>query len=513
MTADVAEVAQIDPKTVLGCTEPRLWTPPLRELTPETSYGFQVIEFAKSIGRPLDPWQEWAVIHACELLEDGRPRFRKVLVLVARQNGKTELLVILSLFWLFVQRVALVLGMSTKVEYAAESWRKACRLAMRTEALKREVPDKGGIRKANGEQTLWRATPAEEAADEGSRYKIAAANDEGGRSLSIDRLIMDELRQQFDYSAHDAAVPAMAARPHAQAFMISNAGSDRSVVLNDYRDAALRFIERGEGDPRLGLFEWSCEANADPLDLRELAKANPNLGRRLDPEALLNDAKVAVAKGGAKLAGFKTEHMCINVPRLDPAIDPDAWSAGYDPAPLDEHRRKLAFCVDVSLDEREVVLTAAARLPDGRVRIEPVAAWDSVAEARREVRGLVERNKPRVFGWLPDGPGALFGADLSNLKGRKWPPPGVKVMPIRDELASVCMGLAQLVHDGQLAHSGDPLLDSQIATAERLRRGDRWVFTRRGDGNTAAVYSAAGAAYLAQTLPEATSEIKVYVAQ
>src|SRR5690606_39483825 len=70
---------------------------------------------------------------------------------------------------------------------------------------------------------------------------------------------------------------AMAARPHAQAFMISNAGSDRSVVLNDYRDAALRFIERGEGDPRLGLFEWSCEASADPLDLRELAKANPNL--------------------------------------------------------------------------------------------------------------------------------------------------------------------------------------------------------------------------------------------
>src|SRR5690606_36559576 len=124
MTADVAEVPKIDPKKVLGCTVPRLRTPPLRELTPETSYGFLVIEFARSIGRPLDPWQEWTVIHACELLEDGRPRFRKVLVLVARQNCKTELLVILSLFWMFVQRMALVLGMSTKVEYAAESWRK-----------------------------------------------------------------------------------------------------------------------------------------------------------------------------------------------------------------------------------------------------------------------------------------------------------------------------------------------------------------------------------------------------
>src|SRR3546814_18105149 len=82
-------------------TEPWRWTRPLRELRPATSYGFAVVEFARDIlERPLDPWQEWLVIHAGELLPDGRPRFRKVLVLVARQNGKTELLVILSLFWL-----------------------------------------------------------------------------------------------------------------------------------------------------------------------------------------------------------------------------------------------------------------------------------------------------------------------------------------------------------------------------------------------------------------------------
>src|SRR5690349_15886926 len=98
---------------VLGSTVPRLWTPPMRELTPETSFGFDVVDFARDVvGRPLDPWQEWVVIHAGELLEDGRPRFRKVLVLVSRQNGKTELGVMLTLFWLFVERVPLVLGTS-----------------------------------------------------------------------------------------------------------------------------------------------------------------------------------------------------------------------------------------------------------------------------------------------------------------------------------------------------------------------------------------------------------------
>src|ERR1700742_2146374 len=80
------------PPVPLGSITPRLWTRPLRRLTPQTSYGFRVIWFAAVVlGQPLDPWQQWLVIHLGELLPDGRPRFRRVLVLVARQNGKTHL--------------------------------------------------------------------------------------------------------------------------------------------------------------------------------------------------------------------------------------------------------------------------------------------------------------------------------------------------------------------------------------------------------------------------------------
>ena len=82
-----------------GVILPSVYTPPLRELTPDTSYGFDVINFAERIGHPLDPWQCWAVIHIGELLPDGRPRFRKVLILVARQNGKSELLKIIGLYF------------------------------------------------------------------------------------------------------------------------------------------------------------------------------------------------------------------------------------------------------------------------------------------------------------------------------------------------------------------------------------------------------------------------------
>lgn len=55
-----------------GYAEPRIWTKPLRELTPETSLGFEVIDYAREVLHvELRPWQKWLLIHALELNEDG----------------------------------------------------------------------------------------------------------------------------------------------------------------------------------------------------------------------------------------------------------------------------------------------------------------------------------------------------------------------------------------------------------------------------------------------------------
>lgn len=86
-----------------GVTLPRIYTPPLRPLDKNTSNGFAVIAFAEiMLHVHLYPWQQWLLVHALELLEDGSYRFRKVIVLVARQNGKTTLMGVLAAWWLFV---------------------------------------------------------------------------------------------------------------------------------------------------------------------------------------------------------------------------------------------------------------------------------------------------------------------------------------------------------------------------------------------------------------------------
>lgn len=494
--------------SVLGCTEPRIWTPPLRELTPETSYGFDVNMFARDVlFHPLDPWQEWLTIHAGELLPDGRPRFRIVVVLVARQNGKTEVPVVLSTYWQFVEAVPLILGTSTKLDYARESWIKACKLIEGTEELA-PLRGKKWKREANGEQESWTL--------EGSRYKIAASNEEGGRSLTIHKLICDELRQHRTYAAWDAAEPATNAVWDAQIWCLSNAGDTRSVVLNDLQDDARTFIETGEGDDRLGLFEWSAPKESDPTDPYALAQANPNMNRRIDGSALVSSGRRAKAKGGEALTGFKTEKMCIRVKILNPALDPGAWTRCGQPGDLSRARSRVAACVDVSPDQLHATLYAAAVVGSDKVRIDFVRDWSGqgcAAQVRRDLPGEIRKMKPQIVGWLPTGPAAAIAADMKENKGRDWPPPGVTVTEVKSEMAAVCLGFDKEVSAETLLHSNDPLLNAQVGGTERLPRGDAWVFSRKGDGHCDAVYAAAGAVHLARTLPPPIGALRLIVAE
>lgn len=486
---------------VLGHTKPRLYTPPLVvgapgpcgcgcALTHRTSYGFYVIDFAQNIlNRPLDPWQAWFVIHACELLPNGYPRFKQVLALVARQNGKTEVLVVLSLFWLWVEHRRLVLGTSTNLDYARESWEKAVTLAEETPELAEHIPSKGGVRRANGEQTLTTTKRC--------RYKIAASNRKGGRSLTVDRLILDELREHHSWDAYMAAVPAQNAVEDAQAFMISNQGDDKSVVLNELRKQALEGL-----DPSLGIFEWSSPEGTPATDVEGLAMANPNLGYRIALDTLIGQAMRAEAAGGEQLAKFLTEVHCRRVPLLDPAVDMAAWSQCYKPGTLVNSADRLAFCLDVSLDEMHATLCAAGQ--DGeRMRIELVTAWEgpqAVQQMIRELPALVEGHKPKVLGWFPSGPAAAAAAALTEREG--WPPDGVEFQPIRGDVTAVCMGFAEQVRARAVWHDGYEALTSHVQAAEKLHQGDGWRFGRRKAGYVDGAYAAAGAVHLARVMPE-----------
>jgi phage terminase large subunit-like protein len=445
------------------------------------------------------------------LTPDGLPRFRRLIVTVGRQSGKTRSVEDLTLFWIFDEEHASVLGTSTLTKYAKKPWKSAFDLAVRNPDLAElmpENPHRRAIRKAAGEEEWWTSA--------GCHYAVAASNAEGGRSMSNQRVIADEFAKQYTYDAYGAAYYSMDAFENAQYWALTTPDA-KGEPYRDLRGAALKFIEDGEGDPSLGLFEWSCPPDADPTDLAVLAMANPTLNRPGGKSGarLLREAAAAVAKGGQLLEVFRTEIMCILGEDVDAAIDLEAWARGLDPATLDGLRGRLVLCFDAAPSMLHATLYAAAVQPDGRIRVEPVEAWEGrgcVDQAARELRALVAKVKPRAFGWLPTGPAAAVGARLAdrNRPGRReWPPPGVEVAEIRGELTQVSMGFSQLIAADQILHSGDPLLDSQVAEAEKRPVGDAWRYSRRGEGDVDAVYAAAGAVFLAQTLPASDGRMRV----
>lgn len=480
-------------KTPLGSTVPRLWTPELRDLSePGASYGPRVVKFARTVLKvEPTPAQQWLYLHAGEYLEDNlTPRFRRVLTVQGRQAGKTTGVAILDAYWLFVEKHRRILGLSTDLATATEAWEKVVDWCdpENEESIPALAKRVKTIRRANDGKYL-------ETTDR-CRYLIKATGRKGGRGFSLPRLVIDELREHYDWKGYNAAYPTLAAQPRGQAWFLSNMGGDEAVVLHSLRDSAIERV-----DPRLGIFEWSAPEDCDPQDPEAWAMANPNLGIHQDVSDLEGSAAAAVLNGGDELAGFLTERLCIRVKLLNPAVDPRSWGKCKDPGTLDAARERLYGCLDVSLDELHATFAVAALLPDGRVRVEVVASWEGrgyADDVAKDLPALLERVKPKTLGWLATGPAASLTPTLRRKGG--WPG-SVAAEEIRSDLPAVCMSFASLVDAQKVAHSGQQLLDNHAGAAEKLRSGDRWVFSRKGAGGVDALYAVAGAAFLAQSGP------------
>jgi hypothetical protein len=463
---------------LLGRAEPRLWTPPARRLTRATSRGYEVADFAEQVlGEPLLPWQRWLAIHALELNADGTYRFRVVLVLVARQSGKSYVLRVVSLWRLFMDGARLVLGAAQSLDIAREVWQASVDTAKSVPDLAAEIPP-NGVRYANGEQCLTTTG--------GGRYRITAATRSAGRGLAVDQLNLDELREQRDWLAWAALSKTTMARANGQIWAFSSGGDDQSVVLNHLREAAL-----SGRDPSIMLAEWSAPDGCDLDDWAAIAQANPGLGHTISAQA------IRTAQATDPPGTYRNEVLCQKIESSgDDAIDMIAWRDLADPAgTLESYRDQVAAGIDVAPDGAHVALIAAAVQPDGRsVRIEPVATWKSTDAARVELPDLLDRMNPRATAWFPSGPAASLAPMLRARKGSLELKGGA--------VCEACQGLAQLVTDRLLIHPGDPLIDAHAAGAIKLHIGDGWRFSRRGGGHVSALYAASGAAYAALTVPQ-----------
>jgi hypothetical protein len=458
---------------LFGYDIPRIYTPPLTPDFPTS--GPEVIDWVENVlNIPLLGWQKFIIRHSHELLPDGSLRFKSLLILIARQNGKTTLMVYLALFWL-THGIPMILASSSLLDTAKESWELALEIM-------EERPDIFGrvhVRRSGGQLS---ATLVE--LEGHPRFKCVSATRKGGRGLSgVHRTVQDELREQHSDEADAAVSNTTLAVAEPQDWMLSNAGTPESVVLNKYRALGL-----SGSDPTFGMFEYSAPEDCELGDFDAWRAANPALGHTISPANLLS-------KLGKGAKTFRVENLCISDDGgAADAVPAAAWDACADPGTLGAHRAAVALCVDLAPDLGHVSAVAAAVLPDGRVRVETVGVWPTTAAMRKDLPSLVAKVRPRKFGWFANSPAKALEREFAKLKRGAAIPAA--------STAGICMALAELIKAGRLAHSNDAMLAMHILGSKRRTSGEGWVFDRKDGGHCDGAYAAAGAVHLARTLPQ-----------
>lgn len=491
---------------LVGDTVPRFYTRPLRELTPHTSYGFACCDFARDVlGIDLFPWQRWLLIHLLELTPDGRLRFRTAIVGVSRQNGKTTIVKILALFFLYLLRAGLVIGTAQSLDVAEEAWADTVDLAQSTPELAAEVAH---VDRTNGKKALRLVG--------GERYKVAAATRRGGRGLAGDLVVLDELREHVRWDSWAAVTKTTLAREFALILGISTAGDVSSIVLRSLRKTGLELLaaagdvqaaaELGDAgsvpfDPQddepddgsvdgdsFALFEWSAPPGSSSKDDDALKAANPSLGYGTFSERGLKAARLTDPPHV-----FGQECMMLwSATTTTGPFPVGAWLAGVDAGSRIADGQPVAACLDVSWDRNYAHVAVAGLRSDGAVHVEIattragtawVTSWLADAHARNSFSAVAVQDKGAPVSSLIDG---LADADLPVL-----PWGGAAIGAATGQF----FDLVRLPEPGevkqQMFHLPQPILDVPAATAVRRQLGDAWVIDRKRSPEDAAPLCAA----------------------
>ena len=498
-----------------GCEAPRIATAPLRKLEPRTAVtekrtlGYSVIDFAREmLNIELLPWQRWALIHMLELLPDNSLRFRTVVLLVARQNGKSLLSQVVGLWFMYVYGARLVLGTAQDLDTAEEVWQGAVDLVMETddndEPLHPELAELvDRVVRVNGKKSFNLVSK--------ERWKVKAATRGAGRGLSGDVIFLDELREHQSWDAWGAITKTTMARAMALILCMSNAGDSASIVLRHLRKLAVTavvehgadpsllaevveaeqivddelaaYAEKGiddleeflDGEDSLGIFEWSAAPGCGIWDRDGWAQANPALGWTITEQAI-----AAAARTDPEWV-FRTEVLCQwSAGTLNGPFPAGAWEKSCDPDSQIGADEPIGWGLDVSWDRTMAYVGACGMRDDSMAHIEVVAQRSGTdwvvdwftARPDRAARPIgVQAKGAPASGLIP----ALEEAGLTvvGLSG--------------SDLAAACGDLYDRVRaavgegagGAEVRHRVQPVLDVAAATAATRPLGDAWVWDRR----------------------------------
>lgn len=446
-----------------GRQQPRIeWLPPGEdhELIQDA------LDLVEACGIILDPWQKYVLARSLRR-RDGKWAAFEVALVLARQNGKNELLVARELVGLFLLEEELLIHAAHEFATSLEAFRRLAQIVENTDWLLDKVKNgRRGIKRSHGEEGIELVS--------GQRIAFKTRTKGGGRGFSGDFVAFDEA-MIFPEVSLSAIMPVVSAQPDPQIWYTGSA-VDQSRNENGVVLARLR--ERGIAgkDPSLAYFEWSApfdnpdDVPWDRLDFEErTADGNPALGYRISLEHVTNEYRSMDRRS------FAVERWGVgdwpDLDELGSVIPLGSWD------PLFEERSLLqdpvCFAFDLSPNRETASIAAAGKRPDGLIHLDLVEQRRGTGWIAARMRELAEKWAPAMIVTDDVGPGGSLVPELEAA--------GVQVVRVKtNDATEACGLLVDAIDQRRIRHLGRQELRSAIKAADKRNVRDRWLWDRKG---------------------------------
>lgn len=267
----------------------------------------------------LEPWQTFIVGSAFGWLRaDGKRRFRRIYVEVAKKNGKTLLAAGVALLLAFFdgEPGAEVYSLATKEDQAKLSWNDGAQFVARNRSLGRRI-QKTGIRLVDvSSASFW--------------MPLGRDSDTGDQGINPHGAIIDELHVLASRDGIDNIESATASRSQPMVWEITTAGVKRESAWAEERADAVAVVEGRATDDSMLVLVYTLDEDDDPFDEAVWPKANPNLGVSVRLDTLRDQAAKAQRSPGT-LAPFLRFRMNIPTGVAQHAIAIEEWDQNAGP--------------------------------------------------------------------------------------------------------------------------------------------------------------------------------------
>ena len=456
------------------------------------SKGQEIIDFATELGINLMDWQKFVCIHGHKVRPDGRWAHSELGLIMARQQGKSTLMMLRILTGMFVWGEGLQLASAHRLTTSLETFRQIVALIEVNPKLEKEVKK---IRWQHG---------AEEIELFGNRRFVVKAANNAARGLSKPETIhLDELREYKDEDAWSSMRYSMMAAKNPQVWIYSSAGDQHSVILNKLRERAL--VSATTNDP-IGWFEWSAEPDAPILlpsgemNWQAFAQANPSLGITIHPDnlkAVINDPPDIV----------RTEVLAQWVDTINSAIDAQKWGlCQTDPIPLDPEKETW-FGLDLSPDRKFGALVATQKLPGEKFNLVLLHTWSN----DYSINDLAVANDIAPYVRKYNVQTVAYSKRTAQAVASRLVPAGIPITDMDGAIyAESCDRWLGAINSHRLQHGGQDELTQQTLSAAKLPYGDgAWIIGRRASRVAVCAAVASSLATYFATQPETEIDIQV----